>query len=73
MEMIERRHEFNNILKRIEMFPVTAILWHRQCGKTTLASEFDFDHYFDLENPRWVQDSQCWKGRQKNHIGGSGT
>lgn len=33
-------------------FPVTAILGPRQCGKTTLAREFDANHYFDLENPR---------------------
>lgn len=52
--MIERKLEFNNILKRIGMFPVTAILGPRQCGKTTLARTFDYDHYFDLENPRDV-------------------
>ncbi len=34
------------------VFPVTAILGPRQCGKTTLAREFPADHYFDLENPR---------------------
>jgi len=34
------------------VFPVTAILGARQCGKTTLAKELDHDFYFDLENPR---------------------
>jgi predicted AAA+ superfamily ATPase len=34
------------------VFPVTAILGPRQCGKTTLTREFPADHYFDLENPR---------------------
>jgi len=35
----------------MKLFPVTAILGARQCGKTTLAHEFSADHYFDLENP----------------------
>lgn len=51
MKMIERKIDFQNILKRISIFPVTAILCPRQCGKTTLAREFNYDHYFDLENP----------------------
>ena len=34
------------------MFPVTTILGPRQCGKTTLAKQFQYEHYFDLENPR---------------------
>ncbi|RJP95547.1 MAG: ATP-binding protein [Desulfobacteraceae bacterium] len=34
------------------MFPVTAMLGPRQCGKTTLARAMQADHYFDLENPR---------------------
>ena len=29
-----------------------AILGARQCGKTTLAHEMPYDHFFDLENPR---------------------
>ena len=33
-------------------FPVTAIVGTRQSGKTTLAREFEAQHYFDLENPR---------------------
>jgi hypothetical protein len=32
MKMIERKLEFNNILKRIGVFPVTAILGPRQHG-----------------------------------------
>ncbi|MBU0600754.1 ATP-binding protein [bacterium] len=52
MKIIERKIDFQNILKRIGMFPVTAILGPRQCGKTTIARGFDYSHYFDLENPR---------------------
>ncbi len=36
----------------MDIFPVTAILGARQCGKTTLAHQFPTDYYFDLENPR---------------------
>lgn len=36
----------------MDIFPVTAILGARQCGKTTLAHQFPADYYFDLENPR---------------------
>jgi predicted AAA+ superfamily ATPase len=36
----------------MNIFPVTAILGPRQSGKTTLAREFETDHFFDLENPR---------------------
>lgn len=36
----------------MELFPVTAILGPRQCGKTTIAKELKADHGFDLENPR---------------------
>lgn len=36
------------------LFPVTAILGPRQSGKTTLAHEFQADHFLDLENPRDV-------------------
>lgn len=52
MKLIKRPIDTQEILKRIEMFPVTAILGPRQCGKTTLARTFSYDHYFDLENPR---------------------
>lgn len=40
-------------LKKLQtVFPVVAILGARQCGKTSLAKQFSYDHYFDLENPR---------------------
>jgi len=54
MKMIQRKIDREEIQKRIDSFPVTAIMGPRQCGKTTIAREFDFDHYFDLENPRDV-------------------
>lgn len=52
MALIERKIDSQNILKRVGMFPAVAILGPRQCGKTTLARQFKYDHYFDLENPR---------------------
>lgn len=52
MKQIPRYIDQKEIRKRIKAFPVTAILGPRQCGKTTLARTMDFDHYFDLENPR---------------------
>jgi predicted AAA+ superfamily ATPase len=52
MKSIERNIDKAGIQKLIDEFPVTAILGPRQCGKTTIAKEFKFDHYFDLENPR---------------------
>ena len=52
MNIIERNIDTGDVVKRISMFPVTAILGPRQCGKTTLARELDYEHYFDLENPR---------------------
>ncbi len=50
--IIDRPIDKNEIRKRIDGFPVTAILGPRQCGKTTLAAQFPYAHYFDLENPR---------------------
>ena len=50
--MIKRRQDKDAINTMMASFPVTAILGPRQSGKTTLANEFAFDHYFDLENPR---------------------
>jgi len=50
--MIQRIKEQERIKGIIKQFPITAILGPRQCGKTTLAKEFNFSHYFDLENPR---------------------
>ena len=52
MKIIERKIDKNAIKKYIAEFPVTALLGPRQCGKTTMSKEFQFDHYFDLENPR---------------------
>jgi predicted AAA+ superfamily ATPase len=49
--MISRKKDFQNIKHLIDLFSVTAILGARQCGKTTLAKTFKYDHYFDLENP----------------------
>ncbi|HPJ13013.1 MAG TPA: ATP-binding protein [Caldisericia bacterium] len=50
--MIQRKNDLQKIEALLEQFPVVAILGARQCGKTTLAKQIPFDHYFDLENPR---------------------
>jgi uncharacterized protein len=50
--MITRKMDKSILSEKIADFPVTAILGPRQSGKTTLAQEFNADHYFDLENPR---------------------
>ncbi len=52
MEHVERKRDLKEIASLLGIFPVVAILGKRQCGKTTIAKEFQFDHYFDLENPR---------------------
>lgn len=52
MKMIDRKDDYQNIQELIHDYPVVAIIGARQCGKTTLARKLDFDHYFDLENPR---------------------
>ncbi|MBF0399006.1 MAG: ATP-binding protein [Desulfobacterales bacterium] len=52
MSFIDRTIDIKNILNRINLFSVTAILGPRQCGKTTIARNLKYDHYFDLENPR---------------------
>jgi predicted AAA+ superfamily ATPase len=52
MVYVERKKDFEQIADLQHVFPVVAILGKRQCGKTTLAKEFQFDHYFDLESPR---------------------
>jgi len=49
---IKRKEDIKRLTSLMNLFPVTAILGARQCGKTTLALEFSADHYFDLENPR---------------------
>ena len=50
--VIPRVIDLHRIIRLMEIFPVTAILGARQCGKTTMAGFFDADHLFDLENPR---------------------
>lgn len=50
--LVKREFDISEIKKRLKIFPVVAILGARQCGKTTLARQFPYDHYFDLENPR---------------------
>ena len=52
MAFIKRLLDTRTVVARMEAFPITAILGARQCGKTTLARGLDYDHYFDLENPR---------------------
>lgn len=52
MNRLKRNQDFQEIKNRLSVSPVVAILGPRQCGKTTIAREFDVDHYFDLENPR---------------------
>lgn len=52
MKLIERKTDLQQIEKLITLFPVVAILGPRQCGKTTLAKQIAYEHYFDLENPR---------------------
>ncbi len=49
---IHRKQDIDRLGRLLRMFPVTAILGARQCGKTTLAKTLAADHYFDLENPR---------------------
>ncbi len=50
--MINRPIELQKIRQYLEQFPVTAIIGARQTGKTTLARQFQANHYFDLENPQ---------------------
>jgi len=52
MNLIERKTDLKQIRSLLRIFPVVAILGKRQCGKTTIAKSFEFDHYFDLESPR---------------------
>lgn len=51
MKLIDRPVDHDDIRELLEIFPVTAILGSRQCGKTTIARSIRHDHYFDLENP----------------------
>ncbi|MBN1104651.1 MAG: ATP-binding protein [Deltaproteobacteria bacterium] len=52
MDLIDRKLDVKHVKGLIDIFPVVAILGPRQCGKTTLAKQFPYTHYFDLENPR---------------------
>ncbi len=52
MKFIHRKYDQEKLAQWIAMFPVTAMLGPRQCGKTTLARAMHADHYFDLENPQ---------------------
>jgi predicted AAA+ superfamily ATPase len=52
MNLIDRKTDRDTLTKLMSVFPVTAILGPRQCGKTTLARTLDADSYFDLENPQ---------------------
>lgn len=49
---IKRETDFAEVKKLIDLFPVTAIVGPRQAGKTVLAQDIGYEHYFDLENPR---------------------
>jgi predicted AAA+ superfamily ATPase len=52
MQKIKRPLDLIAIKQLLELFPVTAILGPRQCGKTTITKEIGPDYFFDLENPR---------------------
>ncbi|MFA4910655.1 MAG: ATP-binding protein [Desulfobacteria bacterium] len=52
MNLIDRKTDRATLSKFMSVFPVTAILGPRQCGKTTLARTLAADYYFDLENPQ---------------------
>jgi uncharacterized protein len=52
MDLINRKKDQAALAKFMALFPVTAILGPRQCGKTTLARTLAADFYFDLENPQ---------------------
>lgn len=52
--IVQRAELARKLRQSIKRNPVTAVLGPRQCGKTTLVRELDFDKppaYFDLENP----------------------
>ncbi|PIP08556.1 MAG: hypothetical protein COX51_03925 [Syntrophobacteraceae bacterium CG23_combo_of_CG06-09_8_20_14_all_50_8] len=52
MNLIDRKTDRAILSNFMSVFPVTAILGPRQCGKTTLARTLAADSYFDLENPQ---------------------
>ena len=51
-KIIQRKQAVKQINNLIRNFPATAILGPRQSGKTFLAKQIKYNHYFDLENPR---------------------
>jgi hypothetical protein len=50
--MIKRQRAEKTVSQYLKHFPIVAILGARQVGKTTLAKSFNYNHFFDLENPR---------------------
>ncbi len=50
--LLKRKYDIARLQSIASLFPVTAILGARQCGKTTIAKQLHYDHFFDLENPR---------------------
>jgi len=52
MKTIKRTIDRQRLIDLCAMFPVTAILGPRQCGKTTLVKTLPHDHFLDMENPR---------------------
>lgn len=50
--IIQRYIDSAEIQNRISSYQVTALLGPRQSGKTTLAKQFQVNHYFDLDNPQ---------------------
>ena len=52
MKFIDRKRDQTSLARFMDLFPVTAILGPRQCGKTTMARTLNADFYFDLENPQ---------------------
>ena len=59
--IIRRNYDTKRINLLLKTFPVTAILGPRQSGKTFLAKQIKYNHYFDLENPR---DIACLENPQ---------
>ncbi len=52
MDFIDRKTDKAILARYMSVFPVTAILGPRQCGKTTLARTLGAEITFDLENPQ---------------------
>jgi len=69
--IVQRRIDYAEIQKRLSTYKVTALLGPRQSGKTTLAIQFQANHYFDLENPldlAQFQNPQLTLGRCRGLI-----